>query len=272
MYFWFVLGKFFSLIFPRSFCYRAAKILAYLQYHVSQKDREAVKYNLEPILSDKKNIDACAKEVFVNFSYYLVDFFRYPKLNKKFIEKYVTVSGLDKIDKLLAVKKGIILLAAHSGNYELGGAVTALLGYPISAVALPHENKRLSDFFNRRREMTGIKVISTGVGVKKCFSALRNGDMLALLGDKDFAVKMFSRYALLPRGPAFFALKTGCPIVPSFFLREKVNFYHLIFDDPIECAGRDEMGIVEEYAKVIEKYIRQYPDQWYMFQPYWLKE
>ncbi|MDP2922934.1 MAG: lysophospholipid acyltransferase family protein [Candidatus Omnitrophota bacterium] len=278
MYYFFLIGKFLSLIFPRDVCYVLANFLATLQFYISKKDRETVEYNLYPIVEDKKRIEKYAKEVFINFAYYLVDFFRYSKFDKVFLEKYVKVSGLDNLDQSLSRHKGILVVSAHLGNYELAGAVTSILGYSVYAIALPHKNRHLNKFFNKQREMVGIKIIPASLAVKGCFSLLKQGRLVAFLGDRDFfggglEVSMFSRSAILPRGPAFFATKSGAEIIPAFFIRENKKFYRLIFEKPILVVGegiRIQEDIIIKYANILEQYIKRYPGQWYMFAKYWL--
>lgn len=277
MYYLFVLGRIIALIFPRSVCYRIAKIFALLQFYAVKKDREAVMYNLEAIV-DKKDLRNFAKNVFVNFSYYLADFFRQPKLDAAFIQKYVKIEGLDNLNNAIARGKGVISLTAHLGNYELGGAVTSLLGYPLHVVALRHKDERTNRLFNAQRQSTGLEVIPTGVAVKKCFSLLKEGKTICFLADRDFSnigvkAKMFSKEAILPKGPAFFALKTGAYIVPSFFVRENKKFYRLIFDVPFSCSEeglKSELEIIERYIPILERYIKRYPQQWYIFEKYWI--
>jgi len=278
MYYLFVLGKILASLFPRNFCYLVAKFISILHFYVSKKDRETVAYNLYPIVKGKKEARRYIKEVFINFSYYLVDFFRYKKLDRNFIKKYVKVEGLENLSRSHAKGKGVILITAHFGNYELAGAVTSLLGYSPYAVALPHKDKRINKLFDNQRRMMGVEVISAGTGAKSCFSVLKNGGILALLGDRNFSgvglkSEMFSRQAYFPRGVAFFALKADVDIVPCFLIRENKFFYRFVFDEPIThegCSQRDEAVIVSKYISVFEKYIQKYPSQWYMFEKYWL--
>lgn len=283
MYYLFILGKVFCLIFPRDFCYFIAKILAGGYFYCSEKDRDAIIYNLSPIIKDETERYRIARDAFVNFAYYLVDFFRYAKLNKAFIEKYVKVSGRECLDEYISKNKGVVALTGHLGNYEMGGAVTALIGYSIYAVALPHKDKRTDAFFNRQRERAGLKVIPTGAAVKRCFSLLNNGEMIVFLADRNFSgggvkFKMFSKNVFISRGAFFFALKTGAYILPCFFIREKKKFYRLIFEKPLaynydspDMAG-EETRVIKEYICVMERYIRMYPEQWYMFQKYWVED
>jgi len=122
-----------------------------------------------------------------------------------------------------------------------------------------------------------MKVIPTGTTIRSCFSALRSGDMLALLGDRDFSgtgvkLDMFSRQAYFPRGIAFFALKTGAPIIPIFLVRKDKKFYHLVCEKPViyDKEQQDEVSIIKQCNRVLEKYIKQYPQQWYMFRRRWV--
>ena len=291
MYYLYFFGKAIISIFPRNFCYLAARFISIVQYYLSKKDREAVIYNLSPVVKEKDKLKKYAREVFINFAYYLVDFFRYSELNRNFIKKYVRISGWENLEKALGKGRGVIVFTAHLGNYELAGAIIALLGYPLSVVALSHKDKRINKFFDSQRQRAGIKVIPVGVskqaGVPKqagaairgCFTALKRGDMLALLGDRDFSgqgpkLEMFSRYAYFPRGISFFALKTKAPVIPIFLVRENKKFYHLIFEKAVSyCPDQqNETAVIEQCNKVIERYIKKYPEQWYMFQKYWLEE
>jgi KDO2-lipid IV(A) lauroyltransferase len=279
MYYIFLVSQFFALLFPRRISYQIAKFFAFLKYSFSQKDRRIVLHNLRPLIADPRLRNWYARQTFINFSYYLIDFFRYSRLNKPFIDKYVRVEGREHLEKALSRGNGVIALTAHLGNYELGGAVVALLGYPFCAIALPHKDKRVNDFFNRQREMVGVEVIPTGVAIKRCFSNLKKGKVIAFLGDRDFGkdgrtVELCSRKAVVPEGPAFFAVKTGAALVPAFFVREKKYYYRLIFEEPIFASAENPgvNDIIKAYIPYMEKYIRQFPDQWYIFAKYWLNE
>ncbi|MCF7893228.1 MAG: lysophospholipid acyltransferase family protein [Candidatus Omnitrophica bacterium] len=277
MYYLFILGKIIVLGLPRIISYKIAKVFALIHFYFSKKDREAVLFNLAFIVAQKNKRKKIAKKVFINFAYYLTDFFRYSKLNSKFIKKYVEFEGIEYIDRLSKKGRGAVLLTAHLGNYELGGAIMSLLGYPLSVVALPHLDLRTNNFFNKQRKRVGIEVIPTGLAVKKSISVLKKGKFLALLGDRDFShsgkkEKVFSENVYIPRGAAFFAKKTGAAVVPAFFVRENKYYYRLIFEKELDY-NRDskdaEEEIISKYVSVLEKYLKKYPDQWYLFQKYW---
>lgn len=277
MYYLFILGKIIALSFPRAISYKIAKFCALAHFYLSKKDREAVFYNLKPLVEENQKRKQVAKKVFINFAYYLTDFFRYSRLNEKFIKKYIKLEGIEIVDQIIKKKQGAIFLTAHLGNYELGGAVMSILGYPLSVVALPHLDLRTNDFFNKQRKRVGIEVIPTGLAVKRSISVLKEGKLLALLGDRDFSnsgkrQKVFSRFAHIPRGAAFFTKKSGAAIIPAFFVRENKYYYRLIFGDQIvydKNSKNFEEEMLQNYVQVLEKYLKKYPEQWYLFQKYW---
>ena len=85
---------------------------------------------------------------------------------------------------------------------------------------------------------------------------------------------MFDRTCLFPRGAANFSLKTDAYIIPSFLIRKNKYTYSLIFDTPISPYRgnnkKTEEEVIQECAKILEKYIARYPEQWYMFEKYWI--
>lgn len=279
MYYLFVAGQALVSIFPRKTAYAIAKFLSVLHFYFSRKDRNIVAYNLSPIVKNKNDIKKYTKQVFINFAYYLADFFRPFYLSRDFIKKYVKISGLENLSSPIVKEKGGIILSAHLGNYELAGEITSFLGYPLSVVALPHKDKRLNSFFDSRRQRAGAEVIPAGISAKGCIRALRRKRLVALLGDRDFSgkgrkAKISSGHScIIPRGPVFLALKTGAPIIPVFLVRENKYFYQLIVEEPIifkESGPAAEQDLVEECVSVLEKYIKKYPGQWYMFEKYWI--
>jgi len=160
--------------------------------------------------------------------------------------------------------------------------VTCMLGYKLCAIALPHRDRRVDEYFNKQRKRWGLEVIATGMAVKRCYKQLRDGGMIAFLGDREFGdagrvTELCGQKAFLPRGPAYFSIKAGAYIVPSFFLRENKKFYRLVFEQPISPCREDgspksEESLMDEYAQVLERYILRYPSQWYNFEKCWINE
>ncbi len=281
MYILYRIGLFLALVMPKRVSYASACFLADVFYYSSPKDRGVVVSNLKTVFGSSagdKDINAIAREVFRNFAKYLVDFFRSGKIDKDYLERNVKVEGVHNIDDARAMGKGVIILSAHIGNWELGAAVTSMLGYPINAVVLTHKNKRINDFFTSQRLMGNIKPIEMG-SLKSCYRALRDNELVALLGDRDFSkngilVDFFGRRAMIPKGPATFSYRLGAPIVPVFLVREPDDTFKFFVEKPIICpSGLDEKAAVRELtvkcSAVIESCVKKYPMQWFVFRNIW---
>lgn len=268
---------------PLKAAYALATLLADIHFLLGARDRRAVKENLKAIfpLAPEERINALRRRMFRNFAKYLVDFFRFSKIDKDYLRKKVRIENCHFLDEALQRRKGVITVTAHLGNWELGGVVLSLSGYPFWAVALPHKHKTVDKFFNAQRQSKGIRVIPLGKAARQLLVALRENQVLGLVGDRDFSEKgievdFFGRRALVPPGPAVLSLKTGAPIIPGFLFRNKDDTFTLRIEEPLEPKGsaekeEDVRNAISAYKAVIEGYIRKYADQWYMFRRFWIE-
>jgi len=276
-------GQFIALALPNRLVYGIAVFLADLHYFFAFRDRRFVKANLKVIFPEKENreLRKISKLVFRNFAKYLADFFRFERLNRRYIDKNIKLENLHYFDQALKTGQGVVVLTAHLGNWELGGVVLAQLGYPFWAVALSHKNKKVNDFFVAQRAVKGVNVIAMGKAVRSCISEIKKNHMVALVGDRDFTEKgiiidFFNKPTHFPEGPAALALMTGASIIPGFMLRNPDDSFTLRIEKPVEFKPtgdkpKDLANLITVYKNIFEDYIRRYPDQWYVFRRFWVK-
>ena len=276
-------GQFLALTFPLRLVYFLGASLAGIYYCLAFHDRRFVKANLRIIFPEKssRELRKISRMVFRNFAKYLVDFFRFERLDRAYIDKNIKLENLHYFDQVLAKGKGVVVLTAHLGNWELGGVVIAQLGYPFWAVALPHKNKKVNDFFDGQRNRKGVKVIAMGKAVRSCITEIRNNHMVALVGDRDFSEKgivldFFGKPMHFPEGPAALSLMTGASIVPGFMLRNPDDSFTLRIEKPVEFTPsgnkeKDLADLIGVYKNIIQDYVRKYPEQWYVFRKFWVE-
>jgi KDO2-lipid IV(A) lauroyltransferase len=282
-YFLYRVGQLIALLLPLKLGYKLAVFFSDVHYLFALEDRRAVMDNLKIIFPQKKDRELCQIRLamFRNFAKYLVDFFRFTKLNPEYMKKKIKIENIHYLDEGLAKGKGVIAVTAHLGNWELGGALLGELGYSFGAVALPHQNKKVDDFFNRQRKNKGVQVIPLGRAARQCLEILEENKILGLVGDRNFLEKgivldFFGKSAFFPAGPAAFALKTGATIIPGFMLRNKDDSFIFRLERPIEFSpsgnkDKDLPELINRYKIIFEDYIRKFPDQWYMFRRFWVK-
>ena len=255
---------------PRRLSYRLAEQLADLQWRISAVDRQAVQHNVSLALGTPvPERSPLVREVFRNFGRYLVEFFtahRNP-------QPTVAIEGYEHLAQVQHRQRGAIILTAHLGNWELGAAVIQRMGFPMAAVALPHDDPRMDRLFNAQRQRCGIDVIPLGADAsRQSLKRLRAGQFLGLLGDREFTnhgvdVLLHGRRVILPRGPAVLSLRSQAPIVLALLLREGDWAFRLCVEPPIwpptqEAVESSIQAITQSYVSILERYLRRFATQW----------
>jgi lauroyl/myristoyl acyltransferase len=280
------LGQFLVNHLPTQVSYRMACFLSDMQYRLSFRDRQAVCNNLRVILGERKDLSNITREVFRSFGVYLVDFFRMKNIiNPDFLAKNIRFHNLKYLKDVEAQHKGGILLTAHLGNWEMGGVILASMGFPITAVALPHKERPVNDLFNQQREAKGITIVPISQAVRRCMETLKKNGLVALVADRDFnmhgeLMDFLGKKAIIPRGPAVLSLRTGAPVIPAFLVRQPDHTFDLHVCEPIyppaDKVGHDDqetlIQLIKTYLPIIEKFIRENPSQWLMFRKFWVDE
>ena len=266
---------------PRNFVYWLGLRVADLYWWQRVAERQAVMHNLRRIFAARGATPAAsalpglARKTFQNFGKYLVDFFRFAQLTEAELRRFVSLEHVESLHAAVARGKGVLLVTAHLGNWELGGAVITALGYRLNAVALPQRIEPLNRLFTRLRESRGLHILPLGHAVFNIVQCLRRGELVALLGDRNFTHQperydFFGTPASLPRGPAWLAMHTGAPLVPVFLLRQEDDTFLLRCHPPIypDAAG-SEAAIRARWVATLEKEIAAEPCQWFIFEDFW---
>ena len=282
-YYLYKVGEFFARILPYRLSYILVMFVCEMHFYFSQADRQAVENNLKVVLETEDVPARQVREVFRNFGKYLLEFFTMTRrLRPSFIQSNVHIKNIEYLNEVLQKGKGGIIVSAHLGNWEMGGAILPLLGFPLSVVALAHKDPRVNALFNARREAFGAMVIQTDVAVRRVVEHLQRNRLVAILADRDFGTRgvlmdFLGRQTMVPKGAAFFSLKTGAPIIPIFFLRTGDGHFEIKIHPPIDPPHLEDGKItdhtateyIQKYLTAIEYEIRRNSSQWLLFREFW---
>ena len=269
------IGQWLSGTLSSDHAYWLAERLAEAHCRQSPADCRAVAANLTAITGQSVEPHApMVSEVFRNFGRYLVEFFNIHRARLS-----MTLDDPHHTRHLLQRPGGCILVSAHLGNWEVCGTLIHRLGFPISAVALPHRDPRVNRFFDAQRRRCGVNVISLGQGAtQRCLDALHAGRLLGMIGDREFGengltIPFLGQQAMIPRGPALLSIRTGAPIVPVFLVREGPWQFRLFLDAPLwpprQERTHDAIRLLTHlHAQVLEGYLRRFPTQWLIFKSF----
>lgn len=219
-----------------------------------------------------------------NHAYAWVDFFFFGQRPiQEAASNFAEVAGIEHFHASLAEGKGMVLLTAHAGNFELGGLLLKLWDLQVHAVYKPDRFEaveRLRDRIRRQGGVVGLPVGGSGFATLPLVRILREGGLVGMQGDRDFSmnglpVPFFGKEAYFPRGPWELAAMTGAPVVTCFFHMDEDGRFHARFFEPIRVTGERgqrkasiEAGI-RRYVALLEEIVREHPDQWYCFYPFW---
>lgn len=153
------------------------------------------------------------------------------------------------------------------------GSLATALGYEMNAIAAVQHNPLIDRMVTRLRQATGIKIIPIRAStLRDVFRALKANRFIGIVPDQHdpaegLVLDFFGRQATVPRGPAVFAIKAGCPILPYMMRRERYDCHVVIPGEPVypPQSGDMEKDIRDmslTYLTFFESVIRQYPDQW----------
>ncbi|MDT8318595.1 MAG: lysophospholipid acyltransferase family protein [bacterium] len=202
-------------------------------------------------------------------------------LSEKHIEEKVDIEGYSNFLKAQESGKGVFLLSAHLGNWEMLAAIHSILSGSITVIYKKHKNPYVDRIITSLRQSSGIKVIPRRNSARKTIAALKKGETIGILSDlhtskeaQSVMVPFFGRDASTNYGLALLAIKTGTPIVPAFTVRNGNGRHLCTYQKPVflKSTGDLDRDIKDGTAKInaiIEEEIRKYPSQWYWVNDRW---
>jgi len=190
----------------------------------------------------------------------------------------------DLIRRELGRGKGVILLGAHIGNWELAGRLLT-----------KRLNVRAHVFMYDDGTATPVEVADTDQGLSvhhvqesasdtavEIINALRRSEIVCLHGDRFFGqqrtetIDFFGAPAVFPAGPMAIAAITGASVLPCFTVRTRLLRYEFYAAQPIYVGpcNREERDVeirsaIKRYVSALEDVCRKYPGQWYNFYRFW---
>jgi phosphatidylinositol dimannoside acyltransferase len=275
-------GRRLAALLPLGLSYAVAGASGWVVYWLWPAKRRHAVANLCQLLGPTAAAQAgpLARAVFCNYGKYLIDMLRLSGWQLKEIEQRLVVYGIEHVEAARAHGRGLIFVGGHIGNSDIGGAILAARGYPAHVIAETLHPPRWNDLVQETRRLTGMQVIPAEAGAREILRVLRRNEVLAFLIDRPthreesgVPVRFFGAWTRVPSGAATLALRTGASLIAACVVRVG-NGYEVHISPPLEVkrSGNLQADIQELTQRVmstLEEFIRQHPDQWFMFRPMW---
>jgi KDO2-lipid IV(A) lauroyltransferase len=259
-------------VLPRPVAVCVAVALADLAYLVLHVRRRTVLTTLSLTAAGRSQAEQrrLCRATFRNFATCLVDVLNLPHATGPEMVALVEYDGVDPLHRALDHGRGVILVSAHVGNWDLGGAGLAALGLQVSAVA-EQLGPSLDRVHAAIRGATGLRTLPLGRAGIMARRALQHNEIVT----PGLAVPFSRGIRSVPIGPAALALAARAPIVSAYIVlapQPALRPYLGVVEPLVDVSELAGLGVEELTLRIAQRLtaiVERYPDQWFVFQPDW---
>ena len=195
--------------------------------------------------------------------------------------RFIEYQGLEHYLEAQSSGRGVLVLTGHLGAWELSSFFHSLAGYPMGLVIRRLDNPLVDAFVNQMRCLHGNRVIHKDDFARGLISAMHAGETVGILMDTNMTppqgvfVPFFGLPACTASGLAKVALRTEAAVVPGFLLWEQRRRRYVLRFGPqltLTRTGHGEADVLAntaQFTATLERYIRQYPEQWLWMHRRW---
>ena len=271
-------------VIPIEFANLIARPVSDIFYAVFGSRRAAARRNYSALMGlpyDDPAVDRMAKSAFRHFGRYVVEMMHMQGWSMERLRDAIDIEGEEHFAEALERGRGLIFVGGHMGSAEVASAILMLGGHRVTSVAEPVRPKMVMDWIYACRERSGVTLLpveKTGISLLR---TLRRNGMVALVVDVGvnerigIPVRFFGREVLFPVGPARLARMSGAPIIFGLAIRKRALRYRAyisppMYSDPTLDADQDARRLTQRVVDELERFVRQYPNQWYIFRDLYL--
>jgi KDO2-lipid IV(A) lauroyltransferase len=261
----------------------AGKLLGMLGYILDRRHQRIVKRNLKFIYPDwpRDRIRELSKDVFQNMAMTLLEICQMTCFSREDILRKVRIRGKDNLLNAMKSPKGLILISAHLGNWEMAHIfASCYLQTPLVLVARKIQPKALNQWVRRLRTRFGSVVLDKAGALRKMVRVLSHGALVGLLIDQGTSrsegveIVFFGRTVTATPAAALPARRYDSPVLPVFCIREGDGSLTFVVEPPLVVRKTKDMrGDVRVNTQImndaIERAVKAYPDQWFWFHKRW---
>ena len=204
------------------------------------------------------------------------------KFKHEDIRHLVEIVGKEEnFDKAYAQGKGVLFFTGHFGSWEVFNLLPPAFGFGMNILVRRIDNPLVENFVDDFRTRFGSVTLDKTKSARKMFRVLENGELLGILADLNVQEKegvfvdFFGIQSSTTTSIAKLALKTGAVVLPAFAVWEESKRKYVVYLEPpveYEKTENDEadiLSLTQNITKVVESYVRKYPEQWLWIHKRW---
>jgi len=247
-----------------------------LLYRLDARHRAIAHANIKFALGNGSapcRIKNITREFYRGFGQSIIEIFIIPRVDRKFIDKYIKIEGYEYVEKAFKSGKGVIFAGVHEGSWELYNIICkSVMGFGFSLFVRQQDKfPRLNCLLNSFRKNQGCQIIEKQNQTRQLIELLEAGKPIGMSvdqGGKDgVSVEFFGRDASMASGAVRLALKYDAIILPAFYTRAKGLKGKIIVKPPLEISKtgdsqEDLRNALQKLVLVFEGLIREYPQEY----------
>ncbi len=264
-------------------CLALSKQIGWLCWHVLQLRRDVIEENLQHAFPEKAQAerDRIALAMWEHLLLMVMEIAHAPrKIRPTTWRKYASLPNMPEMLHRLVDDRPMVIISGHHGNFEMGGYLLAMHGFPTYTVARSLDNPYIDRFVNRFRGMTGQYMLPKQGSGKQIALLLERGGTLVLLGDQHAGagacwVDFFGRPASTHKAVAVFTLSGLAPTAVSTAVRRAGPLtIEMEVEGIVDPEHEDfQLGTIplmtEWYTRQLEALIRRNPEQYWWVHRRW---
>lgn len=194
------------------------------------------------------------------------------------------IVGLQTLSRLIAEGKGVVLVTAHVGNWQTAFMNLGDLGARVHAMMQYDQQLAAKHYFDLKGDKPPFEIIAVDDpfgGMIDAAAALQRGEIVTIMGDRfvkgsGTEVDFLGEKVRLPDAAYVLAASCHAPVVVLLAAKTGATAYQIKVWDYFypEYANRDERQpmlrkCAERFSVSLERYLQEYPFQWYNFYNFW---
>jgi len=155
-------SSFLTFFLPLSVSLFLGRRLGDLIYFFDSRHRAVAYANIKKAVGGDDGclpVQRIIRRAYQAFAQNLIEISFIPRINKKYLEKYIHIENRHYVDEAFKRGKGVIFLIIHEGNWELSNIICANLGFPFLLFVRDQGFPRLNAMLNAYRLKQGAKII-----------------------------------------------------------------------------------------------------------------
>jgi KDO2-lipid IV(A) lauroyltransferase len=264
-------------------CQAWSRRLAWVLWHGLKVRRQVVEQNLQtafPQLTRKEH-EAIALAMWEHLLMMVAEIAHAPrKIHRANWRDHLCLPQMKMMARRLLDRRPVVIISGHLGNFEMGGYLLGLHGFPTHTIARTLDNPYLERWITAFRGATGQYMLPKEGSGQKIVDLMNAGGTLVLLGDQHAGegacwVDFFGKPASTHKAVALFTLSASAPTATGCVFRRggPMRFEMRISDviDPLEAGFQHGSipKVAQWYTGQLEDLIREAPGQYWWLHRRW---